>query len=241
MKTGPTLQCGPGLHYSVDLRIVKIWKIGTVLNISGCKLRIYICKVCRRVRTSWSRKMDPWPTSNSVWLTVTPSVCSSEGPVFSMSIRTLLFSSSPSLISTSPCQRHHRHFVPKLDSRLQETSTPRPGEQQPTNSTWSWARFDSWRVSGRSEEHRLYWLNVHLLEHLRSPARNASMARLSCIIRCTCEWSLGQFYEAIAVPFVTRCRCRCRCGHRFYIAIHQVSLLSHAACAIAIAGFGSSW
>ena len=35
-------------------------------------------------------------------------------------------------------------------------------------------------------------------------------------------------------------RC-CRCGHRFYIAIHQVSLLSHAACAIAIAGFGSSW
>ena len=34
---------------------------------------------------------------------------------------------------------------------------------------------------------------------------------------------------------------RCRCGHRFYIAIHQVSLLSHAACAIAIAGFGSSW
>jgi len=26
-----------------------------------------------------------------------------------------------------------------------------------------------------------------------------------------------------------------------YIAIHQVSLLSHAACAIAIAGFGSSW
>jgi len=35
--------------------------------------------------------------------------------------------------------------------------------------------------------------------------------------------------------------CLCRCGHRFYIAIHQVSLLSHAACAIAIAGFGSSW
>ena len=56
--------------------------------------------------------------------------------------------------------------------------------------------------------------------------------------------SLGPFYGAIAVPSVTRCRC-CRCcyccGHRFYIAIHQVSLLSHAACAIAIAGFGSSW
>ena len=34
---------------------------------------------------------------------------------------------------------------------------------------------------------------------------------------------------AIAVPSVTRCRCwRCRCGHRFYIAIHQVSLLSYA-------------
>jgi len=45
--------------------------------------------------------------------------------------------------------------------------------------------------------------------------------------------------QAIAIPSVTRCRCRC--GHRFYIAIHQVSLLSHAACAIAIAGFGSSW
>jgi len=42
---------------------------------------------------------------------------------------------------------------------------------------------------------------------------------------------LGPFYEAIAVPSVTRCR-SCRCGHRFYIAIHQVSLLSHAACAI---------
>jgi len=59
--------------------------------------------------------------------------------------------------------------------------------------------------------------------------------------------SLGPFYGAIAVPSVTRCRCcrcccwRCRCEHRFYIAIHQVSLLSHAACAIAIAGFGSSW
>jgi len=54
---------------------------------------------------------------------------------------------------------------------------------------------------------------------------------------------LGPFHGAIAVPSVTRCRCccRCRCGHRFYIAIHQVSLLSHTACAIAIAGFGSSW
>jgi len=38
----------------------------------------------------------------------------------------------------------------------------------------------------------------------------------------------GPFYGAIAVPSVTRCRCRRR-GHRFYIAIHQVSLLSHAA------------
>ena len=52
---------------------------------------------------------------------------------------------------------------------------------------------------------------------------------------------LGPFYGAIAVPSVTRCRrcCCCYCGHRFYIAIHQVSLLSHTACAIA--GFGSSW
>ena len=52
---------------------------------------------------------------------------------------------------------------------------------------------------------------------------------------------LVPFYGAIAVPSVTRCRCCCCCGHRFYIAIHQVSLLSHAACAITIAGFGSSW
>jgi len=39
---------------------------------------------------------------------------------------------------------------------------------------------------------------------------------------------LGPFYGAIAVLSVTRCRCRCRCGcgHRFYIAIHQVSLLN---------------
>ena len=39
---------------------------------------------------------------------------------------------------------------------------------------------------------------------------------------------LGPFYGATAVLSVTRCRCCC-CGHRFYIAIHQVSLLSHAA------------
>ena len=42
---------------------------------------------------------------------------------------------------------------------------------------------------------------------------------------------LGPFYGAIVVPSVTRCRCCCRCcrcGHRFYIAIHQVSL--KAAC-----------
>ena len=46
--------------------------------------------------------------------------------------------------------------------------------------------------------------------------------------------SLHHYYWAhsIAVPSVTRCRCCCCCGHRFYIAIHQVSLLSHAACAI---------
>ena len=45
---------------------------------------------------------------------------------------------------------------------------------------------------------------------------------------------LGPFHEAIAVPSVTRCHCRrrcCCCGHRFYIDIHQASLLSHAACA----------
>ena len=53
-------------------------------------------------------------------------------------------------------------------------------------------------------------------------------------------WANSTLYGAIAVPSVMRCRCCCCCGHRFYIAIHQVSLLSHAACAIAIAGFGSS-
>jgi len=37
------------------------------------------------------------------------------------------------------------------------------------------------------------------------------------------------FHGAIAVPSVTRCRCCrcCCCGHRFHIAIHQVSLLSY--------------
>jgi len=59
--------------------------------------------------------------------------------------------------------------------------------------------------------------------------------------KVTMTMSLGPFYGAMAVPSVTRCHCCCCCGHRFYIAIHQVSLLSHAACAIAIAGFGSSW
>jgi len=49
--------------------------------------------------------------------------------------------------------------------------------------------------------------------------------------------SSGPFHGAMAVTSVTRCRCRrrrrccCCCGHRFYIAIHQASLLSHAACA----------
>ena len=55
---------------------------------------------------------------------------------------------------------------------------------------------------------------------------------------CSQRQIIGPIPWAIAVPSVTRCRCCC--GHRFYIAIHQVSLLSHAACAIAIAGFGSS-
>jgi len=67
--------------------------------------------------------------------------------------------------------------------------------------------------------------------------------QLKCCSRASllhCGRSLGPFYGAIAVPSVTRCRC-CRFGHRFYIAIHQVSLLLDAACAIAIAGFGSSW
>ena len=45
--------------------------------------------------------------------------------------------------------------------------------------------------------------------------------------------SVDLFSYNLAVPSVTRCRCCC-CGHRFYIAIHQVSLLSHAACAIAV-------
>jgi len=69
----------------------------------------------------------------------------------------------------------------------------------------------------------------------RSPT-SASAAFVARLI------SLGPFYGAIAVPSITRCRCCCCCcrGHRFYIAILQVSLLSHAACAIAIAGFGSS-
>jgi len=57
-------------------------------------------------------------------------------------------------------------------------------------------------------------------------------------------WQLGSCCHFIGpIPWGHRgplCHCCCRCGHRFYIAIRQVSLLSHAACAIAIAGFGSS-
>jgi len=56
---------------------------------------------------------------------------------------------------------------------------------------------------------------------------------------CHDAWLLGPFHGVIAVTSVTHYRLYC-CGHQFYIAIHQVSLLSYAACAIAIAGFGSS-
>jgi len=47
---------------------------------------------------------------------------------------------------------------------------------------------------------------------------------------------MGPFHGEIAVSSVTRCRCRrrrrcCCCEHRFHVAIHQTSLLSHAACA----------
>jgi len=43
---------------------------------------------------------------------------------------------------------------------------------------------------------------------------------------------LSNMINFIAVPSVTRCRCCCCCcGHRFYIAIHEASPLSHAACA----------
>ena len=61
-------------------------------------------------------------------------------------------------------------------------------------------------------------------------------ALVHCCLGLNPNHLLGPFYGAIAVPSVTRCRCcRCCCGHRFYIALPQVSLLSHAAC------FGSSW
>ena len=60
----------------------------------------------------------------------------------------------------------------------------------------------------------------------------------TCLYR---YWLVGPIPWGHAVPSVTRCCCcRCCCGHRLYIAIHQVSLLSQAVCAIAIAGFGSS-
>ena len=76
-------------------------------------------------------------------------------------------------------------------------------------------------------------------QHCCSTLLAASRSIRKHLYRYTARRSfLGPFHGAIAVPSVTRCRCCC--GHRFYIAIHQVSLLSHAACAIAIAGFGSS-
>ena len=48
------------------------------------------------------------------------------------------------------------------------------------------------------------------------------------VLKCYVQCSLGPFYGAIAVPSDTLCRCCycCCCGHRFYIAIHQGSLLS---------------
>jgi len=80
-------------------------------------------------------------------------------------------------------------------------------------------------------------------------SRHNKFVDLILVYSLTCVYLIGPIlYGAIAVPSVTRCRCRCcccccrwscRCGHRFYI--HQVSLLSHAACAIAIAAFCSSW
>jgi len=80
-----------------------------------------------------------------------------------------------------------------------------------------------------------YDVNVNRLFHRLHqqcciPVNNSYISMLlpsSGIIKVT--ESLGPFYGAIAVPSVTRCRC-CRCGYRFYIAIHQVSLLLHTAC-----------
>jgi len=74
---------------------------------------------------------------------------------------------------------------------------------------------------------------------LRQITRNLAVRDILSMYSYASVLLLGPFYGAIAVPSVTRCRCRC--VHRFYFSIHQVSLLSHAACAIAIAGFGSSW
>jgi len=73
---------------------------------------------------------------------------------------------------------------------------------------------------------RLRWL------HASSRISASTVSRI--MISSSSSSSLGPFHRAIAVPSVTRCRCCRCCGHRFYIAIHQVSLLSHAACAIAV-------
>jgi len=94
------------------------------------------------------------------------------------------------------------------------------------------------------------FLAIGLLAQAVGPSIKRHLPKISEAVRMSLPikdaaaklvWSfLGPFYGAIAVPSVTRCGC-CRCGHRFYIAIRQVLLLSHAACAIAIAGFSSSW
>ena len=70
--------------------------------------------------------------------------------------------------------------------------------------------------------------------HRKAPTYNLTLFTVPLFTVANGYSLLGPFYWAMAVLSVTRCRC-CRCGHRFYIAIHQVSLLSHAACAIAIA------
>jgi len=105
--------------------------------------------------TSCSRKIDPWPTSKSVWLTVTASVSCSEGPVFSISMRTWLAdSSTSSLSSTSPCSsvynKHHIRqslFVPSpyLSQRAAEYCSL----IMPPPKGWGikrWCAFDVWRL-----------------------------------------------------------------------------------------------
>ena len=132
---------------------------------------------------------------------------------------------------------------------LQWRSQPSTHEYHPAG--WPVTLCDTiWHVSSRSK--LLYAsLPLYRLSCVTDVCVTCVVGRVVCL-GCIKENVYVMFYVyfcriigpilwGYSGPLCHACRCCCCCGHRFYIAIYQVSLLSHAACAIAIAGVGSSW